>query len=284
MSDKTKATLEMLLCAALWSIAGIFMKLLPWNGFAVASLRSLIAGLTIAAYMLLRRIRPSVTPRTLKAGVMTGCVYLCFACANKLTTAANAIVLQFVAPVFIVVFSALFLKQRIRRADLAVVLFTLLGIALFFFDSLAPGYVLGNLVAIASGMFMAGMFMMVGEIRGEERFSAILIGQCFTFLVGLPFVFLTKPVFTGTAVISILVLGVFQLGVSYILYAKAAENCPPLACSLLSALEPLLNPVWVFLFDGERPGLFALVGAVIVICSITVWTVFGQKKEETETV
>lgn len=284
MSDKTKATLEMLLCAALWSIAGIFMKLLPWNGFAVASLRSLIAGLTIAAYMLLRRIRPSVTPRTLKAGVMTGCVYLCFACANKLTTAANAIVLQFVAPVFIVVFSALFLKQRIRRADLAVVLFTLLGIALFFFDSLAPGYVLGNLVAIASGMFMAGMFMMVGEIRGEERFSAILIGQCFTFLVGLPFVFLTKPVFTGTAVISILVLGVFQLGISYILYAKAAENCPPLACSLLSALEPLLNPVWVFLFDGERPGLFALVGAVIVICSITVWTVFGQKKEETETV
>ena len=284
MSDKTKATLEMLLCAALWSIAGIFMKLLPWNGFAVASLRSLIAGLTIAAYMLLRRIRPSVTPRTLKAGVMTGCVYLCFACANKLTTAANAIVLQFVAPVFIVLFSALFLKQRIRRADLAVVLFTLLGIALFFFDSLAPGYVLGNLVAIASGMFMAGMFMMVGEIRGEERFSAILIGQCFTFLVGLPFVFLTKPVFTGTAVISILVLGVFQLGISYILYAKAAENCPPLACSLLSALEPLLNPVWVFLFDGERPGLFALVGAVIVICSITVWTVFGQKKEETETV
>ena len=284
MSDKTKATLEMLLCAALWSIAGIFMKLLPWNGFAVASLRSLIAGLTIAAYMLLRRIRPSVTPRTLKAGVMTGCVYLCFACANKLTTAANAIVLQFVAPVFIVVFSALFLKQRIRRADLAVVLFTLLGIALFFFDSLAPGYVLGNLVAIASGMFMAGMFMMVGEIRGEERFSAILIGQCFTFLVGLPFVLLTKPVFTGTVVISILVLGVFQLGISYILYAKAAENCPPLACSLLSALEPLLNPVWVFLFDGERPGLFALVGAVIVICSITVWTVFGQKKEETETV
>ena len=141
-----------------------------------------------------------------------------------------------------------------------------------------------SVVAIASGMFMAGMFMMVGEIRGEERFSAILIGQCFTFLVGLPFVFLTKPVFTGTAVISILVLGVFQLGISYILYAKAAENCPPLACSLLSALEPLLNPVWVFLFDGERPGLFALVGAVIVICSITVWTVFGQKKEETETV
>lgn len=283
MNEKTKASLEMLLCAALWSIAGIFMKLLPWSGLAVASLRSLIAGLTIAAYMLLRRIRLSLTPRTLKAGVMTGCVYLCFACANKLTTAANAIVLQFVSPVFIVVFSALFLGQRIRRADLAVVLCTLLGIALFFFDQLTPGYVLGNCVAILAGMFMAGMFMMVGEIRGEERFSAILIGQSFTFLVGLPFVFLTKPVFTGAALASILVLGVFQLGISYILYAKAAENCPPLACCLLGALEPLLNPVWVFLFDGERPGLFALIGAVIVIGSITVWTVLGQRKEEKET-
>ena len=280
MDTKNKAILQMLLCAALWSIAGIFMKLLPWSGLAVASLRSLIAGLTIAAYMLLRRIRLSVTPRTLKAGIMTGCVYLCFACANKLTTAANAIVLQFVAPVFIVIFSALFLKQKIRRADLAVVLFTLLGIALFFFDQLTPGYVLGNFVAIAAGMFMAGMFMLVGEIRGEERFSAILIGQTFTFLVGLPFVFLTKPAFTGTALMSILVLGVFQLGISYILYASAAENCPPLACCLLSALEPLLNPVWVFLFDGERPGLFALIGALIVIVSITVWTVFGQKKTE----
>ena len=283
MSEKTKASVEMLLCAALWSIAGIFMKLLPWSGLAVASLRSLIAGLTIAGYMLLRGIRLRLTPRTLKAGVMTGCVYLCFACANKLTTAANAIVLQFVSPVFIVVFSALFLGQRIRRADLAVVLCTLLGIALFFFDQLTPGYVLGNLVAITAGMFMAGMFMMVGEIRGEERFSAILIGQSFTFLVGLPFVFLTKPVFTGAALASILVLGVFQLGISYILYAKAAENCPPLACCLLGALEPLLNPVWVFLFDGERPGLFALIGAVIVIGSITVWTVLGQRKEEKET-
>lgn len=283
MDVKTKASLEMLLCAALWSIAGILMKLLPWSGMAVASLRSLIAGLTIALYMALRRYKLHVTARTVKAGVMTGCVYLCFACANKLTTAANAIVLQFVAPVFIVIFSALFLHRRIRRADLAVVLFTLLGIALFFFDQLAPGYILGNFVAIAAGMFMAGMFLLVGEIRGEERFSAILIGQCFTFLAALPFTVLSHPVFTLPAVLSILALGVFQLGISYILYATAAENCPPLACCLLSALEPLLNPVWVFLFDGERPGLFALIGAVIVIVSITVWTAFGQKKEESET-
>lgn len=277
---KQKAVFQMLLCAALWSIAGIFLKLLPWNGFAAAGLRSLIAGTTIAVYMLARRYRLILNRRTLTAGALTSCVYLCFVCANKLTTAANAIVLQFISPVFIVVFSALFLGKKIRRADLAVVLLTLVGIALFFLDQLAPGYVIGNLVAIASGMFMAGMFMSVGEIRGEERFSAILLGQTFTFLAGLPFVIATRPEMTGVTILSILVLGVFQLGISYILYVEAAEYCPPLACCLLGAVEPLLNPVWVFLFDGEKPGIFALIGAVIVIVSVTVWCAFGQQKEE----
>ena len=272
----------MLIAATLWSIAGIFIKLIPWNGFAVAGLRSLIAGATFAVYMLIRRYRLILNRRTLTAGLLTACVYLCFVCANKLTTAANAIVLQFISPVFIVVFSALLYKTRIRRADLAVVLFTLAGIALFFLDKLEGGYILGNCVAIASGMFMAGMFMSVGELQGEARFSAILLGQTFTFLVGLPFVIVTRPVITSVALLSILILGVFQLGISYILYVEAAKSCPPLACSLLGAVEPLLNPVWVFLFDGERPGIFALIGAVIVICSVTLWCAFGQEKEQTK--
>lgn len=278
MKKENLAIVEMLICATLWSIAGIFMKLIPWNGFAVAGMRSLIAGLTIAAYILIKRMRFILNRRTLVTGIFTACVYTCFAVANKLTTAANAIVLQFTSPVFIVIFSALFLGKRIRRPDALVVSFTLLGIALFFFDQLQPGYILGNVVAIAAGMFMAGMFMAVGELEGEQRFSGILIGQSLTFLVGLPFVIITKPEFTSTAVLSILVLGVFQLGISYILYVKSSQYCPPLACSLLGAAEPLLNPVWVLIFDGERPGIFALIGGVIVVASITLWCIFGQEK------
>ena len=101
----------MLVCATLWSIAGIFIKLIPWNGFAVAGLRSLIAGLTIAVYMLISRRRYVFNKRTLAGGIFAGSVYTCFTVANKLTTAANAIVLQFTCPVFIVIFSALFLRQ-----------------------------------------------------------------------------------------------------------------------------------------------------------------------------
>lgn len=280
MKKENLAIIEMLICATLWSIAGIFMKLLPWNGFAVASLRSLIAGLTIAAYILIKGMRIIINRRTLITGVFTACVYTCFAVANKLTTAANAIVLQFTSPVFIVIFSALILKKRIRRSDALVVSFTLLGIALFFFDQLRPGYILGNFVAIAAGMFMAGMFMAVGELEGEQRFSGILIGQTLTFLVGLPFVIATRPEFTAVTTLSILILGVFQLGISYILYVESSKYCPPLACSLLGAAEPLLNPVWVLIFDGERPGIFALIGGVIVVVSITIWCVFGQEKPE----
>lgn len=284
ITKETAAMLEMLLCAALWSVAGIFIKLIPWNGFAVAGMRSLIAAATFAVYMLLTKKRYVFNKHTLLGGLFAGSVYTCFAVANKLTTAANAIVLQFTSPVFIVVFSAIFLKEKIRRRDLYVVFATLIGIALFFFDRLKPGYILGNFVAIAAGMFMAGMFIVVGNLEGEERFSAILNGQFFTFLVGLPFIIATKPVFTPIATASILVLGVFQLGISYILYVKATQYCPPLACCLLGALEPLLNPVWVLIFDGERPGVFALIGGVIVIVSITLWTLLGQRGEDkTET-
>ena len=161
----------MLVCATLWSIAGIFIKLIPWNGFAVAGLRSLIAGLTIAVYMLISRRRYVFNKRTLAGGIFAGSVYTCFTVANKLTTAANAIVLQFTCPVFIVIFSALFLRQKIRRQDLAVVIATLAGIALFFFDQLKPGYILGNFVGIAAGMFMAGMFIVVGNIEADELYK-----------------------------------------------------------------------------------------------------------------
>ena len=168
--------LQMITCAVLWSIAGIFLKLLPWNGLAAGSLRSLVAGITIAVYMALRGIPFSLNRGTLLAGLLAGSVYICFALANKLTTAANAIVLQFTAPVFIVLFSAVLYKKEIRKPDLAVVLVVLAGIALFFFDQLGPSTVLGNFVAIAAGMFMAGMYMAVDRLEPQERFRAIVIG------------------------------------------------------------------------------------------------------------
>ena len=279
MSKEHRGILQMLMCATLWSIAGIFMKFLPWHGLAVASIRSLFAGITIVVYMYMKHFRFCINPRTLLAGFFAGSTFVLFSLANKLTTAANAIVLQFTCPVFVVLFSALLYHKRIRSADALVVLIVLIGIALFFFDQLSPAGMLGNLVAIAAGMVMSGMYITIGDIEGEERFSAVLIGQLFAFAVGLPVVFVTRPLFNAITVSCIVILGVFQLGLAYILYVKSAETCPPLACCLLGAVEPLLNPVWVLIFNGERPGPFALVGGLIVITSVTLWCMYGRERK-----
>lgn len=278
--QKNTAILEMLVCATLWSIAGIFIKLIPWNAFVIAGLRSLFAGLVVLVYMKIRRLRLILNRRTVVAGLCMALLFFCFVGANKLTTAANAIVLQFTAPLFIMVLSVLFLHQKFRRADVLAVVFTMAGISLFFFDQLTPGHVLGNVVAILSGLFMALMYMNLGSCPETERMSSILIGQTLTFLCGVPLLFKTHPAFSALPVLYVVILGVVQLGIPYVLCARAAEHCPPLACSLLGALEPLLNPIWVFLFDGEAPGVFALAGGAVVIVTVTLWCIFGQRAPE----
>ena len=184
------------------------------------------------------------------------------------------------SPIFIVIFSALFFGQRFKKRDFIAVICTFAGIGMFFLDQLSEGYLLGNFVAIFAGACLGGMFIAMGKAETQERFSAMLVGQAVAFIFGLPFIITTKPEISALPVLYIIILGVLQLGIPYILYGRAAEHCPPLACSLLGAVEPLLNPVWVLIFDGEKPGLFALIGGVIVIVSVTVWCIAGSKDSE----
>ena len=280
MKKENRAMLEMLMCAALWSIAGIFIKLIPWNSFVISALRSFFAGLTVLVYIRIKGYKIVINRQTLIPGLLLGLVYIAFVAANKLTTAANAIVLQFTDPIVIVIFSALFFGQRFKKRDFIAVICTFIGIGMFFLDQLSEGYLIGNFVAIFAGACLGGMFIAMGKAETQERFSAMLVGQAVAFIFGLPFIITTKPEFSALPVLYIIILGVLQLGIPYILYGRAAEHCPPLACSLLGALEPLLNPVWVLIFDGEKPGLFALIGGVIVMGSVTVWCIAGNKDSD----
>ena len=282
MKAKTKGILEMLLCALLWSIAGLFFKWIPWNSFVIAGWRSLIAAVVIFLYLKLSGGRFRINKKILLGGLFNGILYLCFSLSNKLTTAANAIVLQFTAPIFLMIFSTLLLREHFKLRDVLAALGTLFGIALCFLDEMEGGHLWGNLVAILAGAMMAGMYLVVGHLEPEDRLSAIIVGDLVAVAAGLPFMAFTEVPVDSAAVLSILALGIFQLGISYILYAKSTETCPPLACSLLGALEPLLNPVWVALFYGEVPGLLALAGGLIVILSVTVWCIVDGKKEAAE--
>lgn len=268
----------MLLCAFLWSIAGIFIKLIPWNSLVIAGWRSFIAMFCVIAYMKATHLRFSLNKLSVLNGIFLSLTFLLFVSANKLTTAANAIVLQTTAPVFILILSAVFLGQRFCRADYITVALTLGGISLFFFDQLSGGHLTGNILGVLSGFTMGCMFVISGKADDSARMSGILMGHLFTALVGIPMSFVFDTPVTKSAVACILVLGIVQLGIPYVLYGLAVRSCPPLVCSLLGTLEPLLNPVWVFIFDGEAPGPFALMGGVVVIVTITVWCVRKDKK------
>ncbi len=255
-NQQRAAIAQMLVCATLWSSAGIFIKLIDLSPFAIAGFRGLLAAVTVAVYMLVTRQKLIVSKNVLLSMFFLSGTFLCFVTANKLTTAANAIVLQFTAPIFIVLFSALFFRQKYGKADVLLVALAVLGISVFFVGSLQPGQLSGNLVGLLAGVFMAGMYLSVGKTAGEEKMSAILFGQLLTAVIGIPFFFFTKGTLTPISAVYLLILGVFQIGVPYILLALASKSCPPLACCLIAAVEPVLNPVWVLLFSGERPGCF----------------------------
>lgn len=277
MDPKRKSILQMLLCATLWSTGGIFIKLIPWNAFAIAGWRSLISAGTVYLFLKVGKVKFKFNKQAVIEGLFMCLTFIAFVLANKLTTAANAIVLQFTAPLFLLAFSAVLFHEKFRKADIIAVITTMGGIALFFFDKLAGGYVLGNIVAILSGASMGAMYLAIGKADEDTRMGGMLLGHLFTAAIGIPVTFFVSTPVSTVPLLCIAALGVIQLGIPYILLCLSSKNCPPLACSLLGAIEPLLNPVWVFLFTGEAPGTLALVGGALVVDSVTLWCVWQNR-------
>lgn len=267
----------MVAAALLWSTGGVLIKLIPWNAMVIGGARSLLAAGVLLIYIRLSGAKIRFNRYSVSSGICMAGLLFSFVVANKLTTAANAIVIQYTSPAFILIFSALFFRQKFRRADVAAVVFTIFGISLFFFDRLTPGHLLGNCVAVLSGILCALDYIICGRADTDSRLSGILFSHVAAAAAGLAFVPAFPPVMTPAAVWSVLALGIFQIGVSYIFYALALRGCPPLACSLIGAVEPLLNPVWVFLYNGESPGKFALLGGAVVLVSVTGWCVWRDR-------
>ena len=283
MKQTTKGTIAMIVTALLWSIGGIFIKLVPWNPLAIAGLRGVLGGLVMFVYLRFRGIKPVINKDSIKIAVALAGVCSTFVAANKLTTAANAIVIQYCAPVYVLLYIAFVQKKKLRPLDIAVVPITILGVSLCFIGQMGNGHLAGDIVAVISGVFFAAMFIFSEGVSEQTRASGIMQGQFLTAIIGLPVLFATKPAFTPTAIGGILILGIFQIGIAYVLYSIAIKNAPLLTCSLLAVLEPLLNPVWVFLFAGENPGIWSLVGGLIVVVVITLWYVYDARHATAQT-
>lgn len=269
--------LYVFLSAVLFSIGGICIKMVPWNAMSINSARNLISATMIGIYMRAARHRIVINPAVLFGALCTTATTTLYVLANKMTTAANTIVLQFTAPVFVVLFSWLFFRKKPRKLDMITIVFVLIGIVFFFVDGLSTGSTLGNMLALVSGVTYAGVFMM-NSFSHSDSLSSIFLGQCISAVMGFPFL-LQETDFGFQAVLGILLLGIFQVGLAYILLSKGLKSTSAVTASLTSAIEPILNPILVAIFWREYITPTALIGAGIVIVSIIVYNALKAKRQ-----
>jgi drug/metabolite transporter (DMT)-like permease len=257
--------LALVMASVLFSTGGVLIKWVTWNPMAIAGMRSLIAAATVV--VLLGRPRLTFSPLELAGAVAYAVTVITFVAANRLTTAANAIFLQYTAPIYIALLGAWILKERPGRLDFWLLGLSVIGVGLCFVDRLSLAGFEGNLLALLSGLAYASLVMILRLQRHESPAGSLILGNAITALAGLPFAFGTVPdTKTWTGVI---LLGVFQLGLAYVLYGRALQQVRALDATLISMLEPILNPVWVLML-GERPSRWALAGGSLVIIAATV--------------
>ena len=261
--------------ALLWSSSGIFIKVLTLNALQIAGWRSLLAALTLLAFAKAlgwkAPLRPD--PLTLACATAYAAMLVTFVAATKLTAAANAILLQFSAPIYLVFLEPLVFKRAISGKDLAAVAVCLGGMALFFVGRLEAGTLSGNLLGVVSGICFA-LFTLALKLKRERHpqenpIGAIILGNLLVAAVCLP---LALQGFHATPVQAalLLFLGVFQIGIAYILFNAGMRHLSATAAVVVGTLEAVLNPVWVFLGLGERPSPWALAGGLVVL-GVVVW-------------
>ncbi len=278
----------LVLCAVLWSTSGLFIKLVGWQPLSIICLRSAVAAVVLLAFLALSRragdpSAPRLFTRLTALELLGAACYvttqLTFVTATKLTTAANAIFLQYTAPLYVLLFGWFFLHERPRRADWLTMPLIFLGLLLFLGQGLTlqgltqPGMA-GNLLGVISGVTLAGM-MICTRGQGGLAVRTFLIGMLAGAVIGLPS--LLAETITLPDVAMVTYLGVFQMGLALVFYTVGIRSVPALEATLILTLEPVLNPVWVFLAIGEAPGALALLGGALVLAAVIVRAVLGAR-------
>ncbi|MCO6430711.1 MAG: DMT family transporter [Deltaproteobacteria bacterium] len=263
--SRKQALVALFTASLLWSSGGLLIKIVEWNPMAIAGARSLIAAATL---LLLCGVPRSCWS---KLHVATALAYastvVLFVLANKYTTAANAILLQYTAPIYVIIFGPRVLNEKNSWQDFVLLGLILSGMTLFFLDELSPGHMLGNVMAILSGVSFGMMTVLLRLQKEADPIQSVMLGNLMAGAAGVPFMF-DEPL-SGSALSGLLVLGVFQLAMSYYLYTKAIKVVRAFDAILITTLEPILNPVWVFLVTSESPGPWAIIGGSIVIAAVT---------------
>jgi drug/metabolite transporter (DMT)-like permease len=269
--ERQKAVVLLLCTAVLWSTGGLLIKWVDWHPMAIAGMRSAIA----ATFLLVVLRHPAFTWSgvQMSGGVAYAASVLSFVVATKLTTAANAILLVYTAPIYVAVLSAWFLQERVTALDWLTILLVLGGMGLFFFERLTVEGFWGNVCAIFGGMAFAWVVLCLRKQKNASRLETVLLGNMMAALAGVPFMFGAMP--SVSSWIALCLSGTLQIGLAFVLYVIAIRSVSAFEAILIPMIEPLLNPLWVFLLLGEAPSLWAVIGGAIVVVSVTMRGLVG---------
>jgi len=257
--------LLLLLAALCWSLGGVLIKSIDWPPMAIAAGRSAIAIPMIL--LCIGRPRFTFSAAQIGGGLSFAGTVVLFVFATRMTTAANAIFLQYTAPIYVALIGRWYLGERASRIDWLVIAVALVGIGLFFMDRLTVSGWWGNIMALASGLAFALVALFLRKEKAGSPIASIVLGNVIVALAGLPFI-LRAPALGEESLWRLVLLGTIQLGLPYIFYATAIKQVTALEATLIPLLEPVLNPLWVMLALGEQPGPWAILGGLLVLGAV----------------
>jgi len=270
--------LAMVATASLWSIAGLFIKVIDWNPFAIAGLRSFIASLVILVY--LKKPKLHLSFPQVAAAIANAATMLLFVIANKTTTAANAILLQYIAPVLTAFIGAALLKERTRIEHWLAFAAVAAGMIIMFLGKLGGGQLLGNILALTSALTFSLFFVFMRMQKDGSPFESILLSHWITAGVCLTVsLFIPMPNFTIKSVGAIMTLGIIQIGIPSILFAVAIKRITAVSANLIAVIEPVFNPVWVFIALHESPGINTVIGGAVIVAAVTGVSIISSRRQ-----
>lgn len=277
MNKRTIGAIQVFLAALCWSFSGVFSKWLPWSAFTILGMRSFTAVLALAL------TRKSFKVPMTKGNIL-GALGMCVTCvlflsAMKLTSAANAIVLQYAMPVVVIALCWIVFKQKPTAKDIITSVFVLAGVVLCSWKGLTEGggKLTGDILAILSAFTYALVFF-CARLPGTDTHAYSYLGaiMCTPFSIYAFFDpgMTTEPIhFLGIAAMGLCLAG------GYFFISLSLKNVSPVTSALLANLEPVLNPIWVFIFVGENPGRMSIIGAAVVIITVTIYSLIKDKKK-----
>ena len=271
LSEHQKGIIAVLISAVLWSTGGLFIKLISLPPLQITFFRAIFAASVFA--VIFRKKAFVFNGMTFLNGLFYSGILILFVIATKMTTAANAIFLQYTAPIYVLVFEPLINKTEFKRINVITIIACFIGMVLFFMGELSFNHYTGNIIALLSGIAFAGFLIGMRKNKHEYQFSTIFYGNIIIILFSLPSV-LTLQSLSLSDFSMIAFLGIFQIGIAYAIFTYGLKRVFAIEASLISMIEPALNPVWVVLWYGEVPSFFAIIGGIIIITTIGLRTFF----------